>query len=101
MGLSLLYMLHKGFIPEKTVTHMAEQLFLAVKDKILYMKGAYAVAVICKSPVNNLFLCLRLRLFGVDQIHGVQYHLHIGGNKPKPVLVQLSKDYKKFVQYLF
>ena len=35
---------------------MAEQLFLAVKDKILYMKGAYSVAVICKSPVNNLFL---------------------------------------------
>ena len=79
MGLPLLYMLHKGFIPEKAVTHMAEQLFLAVKDKILYMKGAYSVAVICKSPVNNLFLCLRLRLFGVDQVHGVQYHLHIGG----------------------
>ena len=25
MGLPLLYMPHKGFIPEKAVTHMAEQ----------------------------------------------------------------------------
>ena len=58
---------------------MAEQLFLTVKDKILHMKGPYAVAVIRKGPVNDLLLGLRLHLMGVDQVHGVQYHLHIGG----------------------
>ena len=77
--LHFLYMLHKGFIPEQPVSHMAEQLFLPVKDKILHMKGPYAVAVVCKGPVNDTLLGLRLRFIRMNQVYSIQYHLHIGG----------------------
>lgn len=67
----LLNELHQRLIAEQALANVPKQLILAIKHKVLHMKGADPVAVILKSLANDSFLSLRRHLIRMDQVHTV------------------------------
>ena len=71
MSFFLLNELHQRLIAEQALANVPKQLILAIKHKVLHMKGADPVAVILKSLANDSFLSLRCHLIRMDQVHTV------------------------------